>query len=151
METKDPALTKTLMTDDDSANTDLRNNDVERNDLDSDNMNNQPLSEESAKANEKEFHDSRDEIEATTSVNKGTDTFGEEVVHSEHVNDGDNPARQPDRRDQEGSTAFDENVNEETVGSTAPKSEEVTDENRYASIANAQSRTLNPDEKNSIR
>ncbi|MGM8889178.1 hypothetical protein ACS8FD_24830, partial [Psychrobacter sp. 1U2] len=76
METKDPALTKTLMTDDDSANTDLRNNDVERNDLDSDNMNNQPLSEESAKANEKEFHDSRDEIEATTSVNKGTDTFG---------------------------------------------------------------------------
>jgi hypothetical protein len=87
-----------------------------------------------------------DELEANTSVSNGTDTFKEDVVDSEHVNDGDNPARQPDRRDQSGN-AFDEGINEETVGSEAPKSEDITDMNRYASIDNAQSRILNPDEK----
>lgn len=96
--------------------------------------------------NDKEFHDSREEIETNTTVNKGTDTFEDGVVDSEHVNDGDNPARQPDRRDQEGN-AFDENINEDTVRSEAPKSEGITDMNRYANIDNAQSRTLNPDEK----
>lgn len=88
-----------------------------------------------------------DDIEDNTRVNKGTETFNNKVVDSEHVNDGDNPARQPDRRDQQGSTAFDEGINEETVGSEAPKSEDINDMNRYASINNAQSRTLNPDEK----
>lgn len=93
------------------------------------------------------FHDSNDKIEDNTTVNKGTDTFEEEVVDSKHVNDGDNPARQPDRRDQEGGSPFDGNVNEETVGSEAPQSQEITDMNRYASVDNAQTRILNPDEK----
>ncbi len=88
-----------------------------------------------------------EEIEKSTTVNKGTDTFEEDIVETEHVNDNDNPARQPDRRDQQGSTAFDEGINEETVGSEAPKSEELNDMNRYASIDNAQTRILNPDEK----
>ncbi len=93
-----------------------------------------------------------DGIESHTTTNKGTETFQETVVDkkrvidSEHVNDGDNAARQPDRRDQEGS-AFDEGVNEHNVGSEAPKSHEITDMNRYANIDNAQTRILNPDEK----
>jgi len=86
-------------------------------------------------------------IEKNTTENKGTDTFDESVVDSEHVNDNDNPARQPDRRDQEGSTAFDDNINEDTVGSASPKSEGINDLNRYANIDNAQTRILNPDEK----
>ncbi|WP_299186511.1 hypothetical protein [uncultured Psychrobacter sp.] len=160
MQTKDPALTKTPITDDsvdsgvdkkDLRSNDLERNNLERNNLERDDVSNPPLSEKSATTDKEDFHDSRDEIEANTSVNKGTDTFNDEVVDSEHVNDGDNPARQPDRRDQEGGTAFDDDINEETVGSSAPKSEEITDTNRYASVANAQSRTLNPDEKNSIR
>lgn len=88
-----------------------------------------------------------DDIEDNTTVNKGTDTFEEDVVETEHVNEGDNPARQPDRRDQEGSSPFDDNINEDTVGSAAPKSDGITDQNRYASINNAQSRILTPDEK----
>ena len=91
-------------------------------------------------------------IENYTTINKGTETFQEtvidkkRVIDSEHVNDGDNAARQPDRRDQEGS-AFDEGVNEHNVGSEAPKSHEITDMNRYANIDNAQTRILNPHEK----
>ncbi|WP_350559458.1 hypothetical protein [Psychrobacter sp. CAL346-MNA-CIBAN-0220] len=92
------------------------------------------------------FHDADSNIEDDTTINKGTDTFEEGVVHSEHVNDGDNPARQPDRRDQQGSP-FDENINEDTVGSEEPKSEELNDMNRYANVDNAQTRILNPDEK----
>ncbi|WP_435978939.1 hypothetical protein [Psychrobacter sp. DM4] len=88
-----------------------------------------------------------DEIEDNTRVNKGTQTFNNDVVDSKHVNDGDNPARQPDRRDQQGSTAFDDNINEETVGSEAPQSREITDNNRYATVNNAQTRTLTPDEE----
>lgn len=87
-----------------------------------------------------------DELEDDTSVNKGTDTFEEGVVESEHVNDNDNPARQPDRRDQPGN-GFDDNINEETVGSEAPDSDKINDFNRYATIDNAQTRVLNPDEK----
>ncbi|CAN6961267.1 hypothetical protein FQV37_1105 [Psychrobacter nivimaris] len=87
------------------------------------------------------------DIENHTNHNKGTDTFEEEVVDSEHVNDDDNPARQPDRRDQQGSSPFDDNINEDTVGSEAPKSEGITDMNRYANVDNAQTRVLNPDEK----
>ena len=88
-----------------------------------------------------------DKLEADTSVTNHTDTFKDNRVGSEHVNDGDNPARQPDRRDQQGSTAFDEGINEETVGSEAPKSEDINDRNRYASIDNAQSRVLAPDQE----
>ena len=94
--------------------------------------------------------DDHSAIEKNTTENKGTDTFDESVVDSEHVNDNDNPARQPDRRDQEGSTAFDDNINEDTVGSAAPKSEGINDLNRYANIDNAQTRILNPDEKDQI-
>ncbi len=88
-----------------------------------------------------------DSLDNETSVTNNTDTFDENRVGSEHVNEGDNPARQPDRRDQEGGTAFDEGINEDTVGSEAPKSDEINDMNRYSSVNNAQSRILNPDEK----
>ena len=87
-----------------------------------------------------------DKIEDSTTVNKGTDTFKQGIVHSEHVNKKDNPARQPDRRDQEGG-AFDEGINENTVGTVISDSVHLTDENRYANVDNAQKRVLNPDEK----
>ncbi|WP_254423043.1 MULTISPECIES: hypothetical protein [unclassified Psychrobacter] len=93
-----------------------------------------------------------DDIENHTTTNKGTDTFQESivnqerVVNSEHVNTGDNAARQPDRRDQEGS-AFDEGINEHTTVSDASKSAAINDLNRYANVDNAQTRVLNPDEK----
>ena len=87
-----------------------------------------------------------DELEDDTSVNKGTVTFEEGVVESEHVNDNDNPARQPDRRDQKGN-AFDDNINENNVREDHQESDAITNQNRYANIDNAQSRTLNVDEK----
>lgn len=87
------------------------------------------------------------DVENHTNHNKGTDTFEEDIVDSKHVNDDDNPARQPDRRDQQGSSPFDDNINEDTRGSEAPKSEGITDMNRYANIDNAQTRVLNSDEK----
>lgn len=87
-----------------------------------------------------------DELEENITENKGTDTFEEGVVASEHVNKNDNPARQPDRRDQPGN-GFDDNINEETVGSEAPDSENINNMNRYANVDNAQTRTLNPDDK----
>jgi len=91
-------------------------------------------------------HDAHDEIEDNTRINKGTDTFKEGVIDSEHVNYNDNPARQPDRRDQEGN-AFDKGVNEHTTMHEAAKSTDINDLNRYANIDNAQTRVLNPDEK----
>ncbi len=87
------------------------------------------------------------DLEAETSVTNHTDTFKDEVLATKHVNEGDNPARQPDRRDQQGSSAFDEGINEDTVGSVAPKSDGINDMNRYANVDNAQSRILNVDEK----
>lgn len=87
-----------------------------------------------------------DSIENHTTVNKGTDTFQESVIDSTHVNDGDNPARQPDRRDQEGN-AFDDGVNEHTTIDDGAKSHQINDLNRYENIDNAQARVLNPDEK----
>lgn len=87
-----------------------------------------------------------DEIENNTRINKGTHTFKEGVINTEHVNKNDNPARQPDRRDQEGN-AFDEGVNEHTTIHEATKSTDINDLNRYANIDNAQTRVLNPDEK----
>ena len=134
METRDPALTKTRMTEADTDNT-IKEHQI---------MDTQPNDhDEIEKHSEIEKHD---EIEKNVTENKGTDTFKEGVVDSEHVNNNDNPARQPDRRDQ-ASTGFDDNINEETVGSEAPDSEKITNMNRYANIDNAQTRVLNPDEK----
>lgn len=97
-----------------------------------------------ASVNDRTAEDPR--LAAETSVNKGTETFDDkEVVGTEHVNAGDMPARQPDRRDQEGN-AFDDGVNDKTTANTSPhnpKSDEITDLNRYASVDNAQSRVLN--------
>ena len=84
--------------------------------------------------------------EKYTTTNKGTETLKPGIVGSEHVNKNDDPARQPDRRDQPGN-GFDDNINEETVGNVSPKSNEINDLNRYATVDNAQSRTLNTDQK----
>ena len=116
MQTKDPALTKTRL---DDADVNRTNN-------------------HTANAHTK--------IDNSITENKGTDTFKEGVINSEHVNDNDNPARQPDRRDQEGN-AFDEGINEHTMVGDAAKSADINDLNRYANIDNAQTRVLNPDEK----
>ena len=116
MQTKDPALTKTRL---DDADVNRTNNHT---------------------AN------AHTEIDNSITENKGTDTFKEGVINSEHVNDNDNPARQPDRRDQEGN-AFDEGINEHTMVGDAAKSAGINDLNRYANIDNAQTRVQNPDEK----
>ena len=116
MQTKDPALTKTRL---DDADVNRTNNHT---------------------AN------AHTEIDNSITENKGTDTFKEGVINLEHVNDNDNPARQPDRRDQEGN-AFDEGINEHTMVGDAAKSAGINDLNRYANVDNAQTRVLNPDEK----
>ncbi|WP_201528863.1 hypothetical protein [Psychrobacter frigidicola] len=190
METKDPALTKTRITD---ANTSDTNNSHSHVDLEdnNENKNTQTLQETvigSRYVSDDDDHSHGDidhnhnnvmstnndieeyttinkstdtfqetvvgsehvddgDIEDQTTVNKGTDTFQEGIVDSEHVNEGDNPARQPDPRDQEGSTPFDESINEDTVGSEEPKSDDITDMNRYSTLDNAQSRVLTPDEE----
>lgn len=126
METKDPALTKSRIAETEAHQT-----------VDESHVGNTHPS-------------NHDEIDENLTENKGTDTFTENVVDSEHVNDNDNPARQPDRRDQD-SNGFDDNINEDTVGSEAPDSYNVNDMNRYANIDNAQTRVLNPDQKNSNR
>ena len=118
METKDPALSKTRIAETNTHET-----------LDS--------------AQTVKNHE---ELEENVNENKGTDTFKEGVVESEHVNDDDNPARQPDRRDQPGN-GFDDNINDSTVKSEAPDSEKINNMNRYTNIDNAQTRTLNPDDK----
>lgn len=169
METKDPGLTKTRIANTDtSVNADANGN-SHTNTADqkntqtlqetvigtryvSDDVNHGDHTHEDIHHNNYNVMSTDDEIANTatinnaTTINKGTDTFQESVIDSEHVNDGDNPARQPDRRDQEGS-AFDEGINEHSVGSEEPKSHEITDMNRYANIDNAQTRVLNPDEK----
>ena len=118
MQTKDPALTKTRIDDSDVNRLNTHISDVHT------------------------------EIENNITENKGTDTFKEGVINSEHVNENDNPARQPDRRNQEGN-AFDEGINEHTIVSDTAKSAGINDLNRYANIDNAQTRVLNPDEKDS--
>lgn len=90
------------------------------------------------------------DIDAHTYVESGTDKFDSDVMQTEHVNAGDNPAREPDRRDQEGSP-FDGDINEETTGTEMPKSDFIDDHNRYASVDNAQSRTLTPDEEDDTK
>lgn len=93
-----------------------------------------------------------------TTVEKGSNTLTNDEVDSKHVNEGDNPARQPDRRDQQGSTPFDGNVNKDTISDNAdngqkaevteqPQSDEITEKNRYATINNAQTRVLDEDSK----
>lgn len=102
--------------------------------------------------------DSVEQVDST--VEKGTSTLTNDEVDSEHVKEGDNPARQPDRRDQQGSTPFDGNVNKDTISDSdkaangqkaetteIPQSEEITDINRYATINNAQTRVLDEDSK----
>lgn len=131
MQTNDPALTKTRI----SENDDLIDSHDSANSFSS-----------SLTSNDKEHSDTDSGIEKNITENKGTDTFKEGVVNSEHVNDNDNPARQPDRRDQEGN-AFDDGVNEHTMVSETSKSEGINNMNRYANIDNAQTRVLNPDEK----
>lgn len=88
-------------------------------------------------------------VASETQDDKGTETLKQDVYKSKHVNDGDNPARQPDRRDQEGETPFDGNVNANTVSKAdeQPQSDEITDQNRYATVDNAQTRVLNEDLK----
>ena len=120
MQTKDPALTKTRIEESDVNTLDTNSTRI----------------------------DAHDELEQSMTENKGTETFKEGVINSEHVNDNDNPARQPDRRDQEGN-AFDEGINEHTIVSDTAKSAGINDLNRYANIDNAQTRVLNPDEKDS--
>ena len=120
MQTKDPALTKTR---------------IEESDINTLDANSTRI-------------DAHDELEQSMIENKGTDTFKEGVINSEQVNDNDNPARQPDRRDQEGN-AFDEGINEHTIVGITPKSAGINDLNRYANVDNAQTRVLNPDEKDS--
>ncbi|PWK15310.1 hypothetical protein C8D84_101261 [Psychrobacter immobilis] len=129
MQTNDPALTKTRI----SENDDLIDSHDSANSFSSSSTSN-------------EHSDTDSGIEKNITENKGTDTFKEGVVHSEHVNDNDNPARQPDRRDQEGN-AFDDGVNEHTMVSETSKSGGINNMNRYANIDNAQTRVLNPDEK----
>ena len=131
MQTKDPALTKTRLDDADVNRTNKHTTDVNR------------TNKHTTDAHTANAHT---EIDNSITENKGTDTFKEGVINSEHVNDNDNLARQPDRRDQEGS-AFDEGINEHTMVGDAAKSAGINDLNRYANIDNAQTRVLNPDEK----
>lgn len=184
MQTKDPALTKTRIKDDDQIDNDnhsLVATDYDKHGFDenedvtatmqesvigSESLDQHPALQADAAADHQDHHErvsdtpqqtamhssnretaNHDAIEDNTTINKGTDTFEEGIVETEHVNDDDNPARQPDRRDQEGGSPFDDNINEETVGSVAPKSDGITDQNRYANIDNAQTRILTPDEK----
>lgn len=86
------------------------------------------------------------QISEETTVNKGADSFKQGIVATEHVKAGDNAARQPDRRDQKGNP-FDDNINEHNIVGDTQKSAGITNENRYATIDNAQTRVLNPDEK----
>lgn len=129
MQTNDPALTKTQISETENL---LNSRDSD------DNFPSNATSHEHSEVDSG--------IEKKITENKGTDTFKEGAVNSEHVNDNDNPARQPDRRDQEGN-AFDDGVNEHTMVSETFKSEGITNMNRYANIDNAQTRVLNPDEK----
>ena len=103
------------------------------------------VSETEAKQYSKTSNESEQYSETTNE--KGTETLKDEYINSEHVKEGDNPARQPDRRDQQGNTPFDDNVNENTMGTERPQSDEITDANRYATVDNAQTRVLNEDLK----
>ena len=106
-------------------------------------------SEVAVKKEAKQYSKTSNESEqySETTNEKGTETLKDEYINSEHVKEGDNPARQPDRRDQQGNTPFDDNVNENTTGTERPQSDGITDANRYATVDNAQTRVLNEDLK----
>ncbi len=87
-----------------------------------------------------------DSLEDATHTHNGAETLKSEYFETEHVNPGDNPARQPDFRDQPGQW-FDDNINENNpevmaVLNDRPKSDEINEQNRYASLDNAQKRAL---------
>lgn len=65
-------------------------------------------------------------------------------AQTQHVNLGDKSAEFVDRRDQDGQ-AFDDNVNEHTIGNDTLKSDTINEHNLYSSPENAQKRTINPD------
>lgn len=65
-------------------------------------------------------------------------------AQTKHVNAGDKPAEFVDRRNQDGQ-AFDDNVNEHTVGDDTLKSDTINEHNLYSTPENAQKRTINPD------
>ena len=106
-------------------------------------------SEVAVKKEAKQYSKTSNESEqySETTNEKGTETLKDEYINSEHVKEGDNPARQPDRRDQQGNTPFDDKVNENTTGPERPQRDEITDANRYATVDNAQTRVLNEDLK----
>lgn len=88
--------------------------------------------------------DAKADIETNT---KGSKILDEDINPTPHVNDGDNAARQPDRRDQQGQ-AFDGGINDENLatvdkhGEPHLASDDITDNNKYASVQNAQRRSL---------
>lgn len=65
-------------------------------------------------------------------------------AQTQHVNLNDKPAEFVDRRNQDGQ-AFDDNVNEHTIGNDTLKSDTINEHNLYSSPENAQKRTINPD------
>lgn len=65
-------------------------------------------------------------------------------AQTKHVNLGDKPAEFVDRRNQDGQ-AFDDNVNEHTVGNDTLKSDTINEHNLYSTPENAQKRSINPD------
>lgn len=65
-------------------------------------------------------------------------------AQTKHVNLGDKSAEFVDRRNQEGQ-AFDDNVNEHTIGNEGLKSSTINEHNLYSTPENAQKRTINPD------
>ncbi|WP_352338545.1 hypothetical protein [Psychrobacter sp. 16-MNA-CIBAN-0192] len=106
---------------------------------------------DSAVPHDESIHHGDHRVQRALDEHKNTATFQETVVGSghipeDHIDEGDILARYPDRRDQEGN-AFDDGINEHSVRSEVPKSESINDMNRYATIDNAQTRVLNPDEK----
>lgn len=161
MQTKDPALTKTPISSHDAIsemventndNKDPKHPEREQRHIDETMSSNDRVDGAATVRNDANVPrdssvENHEDIERNTTINKGTDTFEEDIVETKHVHDDDNPARQPDRRDQHGSSAFDEGVNDQTVGSEEPQSEVLNDMNRYANVDNAQTRILNPDEK----
>ncbi|WP_230655997.1 hypothetical protein [Psychrobacter sp. I-STPA10] len=86
-------------------------------------------------------------VESTTTEVKNIEDAGE-VVNTEHVNEGDLAARSPDRRDQIGQP-FDGSINEHSMGSDNPQSEDLHTLNRYANVDNAQTRVLSANDQKS--
>ena len=84
----------------------------------------------------------------TTSVEADVSKDVDEMVDTEHVNEGDMAARSPDRRDQVGQP-FDGSINETTAGSGTPQSTDLHTLNRYANVDNAQTRVLSANDQKS--